>query len=113
VTPPALPPGWTATNGINPDGILWQTSNSGVPTPPADTPPNAAWVNDPAPVSDKYLDLPGIYATESYFVRLTFRHNFSLEASSEDPTLASMAACWNSAGTVDTRFKTFPLGAAS
>ena len=48
VTPPALPPGWTATNGINPDGILWQTSNSGVPTPPADTPPNAAWVNDPA-----------------------------------------------------------------
>jgi hypothetical protein len=87
VTPPALPPGWTATNGINPDGILWQTSNSGVPIPPADTSPNAAWVNDPPVVSDKYLDSPGISATESYFVRLTFRHNFNLEASSEDPNL--------------------------
>src|SRR5262249_49296936 len=80
VTPPALPPGWTATNGINPDGILWQTSNSGVPIPPADTLPNAAWINDPDTVSDKYLDAPGISATESYFVRLTFRHNFNLEA---------------------------------
>ena len=87
VTPPALPPGWTATNGINPDGILWQTSNSGVPTPPNDTPPNAAWVNDPDTVSDKYLDVTGISATESNFVRLTFRHNFNLEASDEDPNL--------------------------
>src|SRR5262245_20464170 len=87
VTPPALPPGWTATNGINPDGILWQTSNSGVPTPTNDTPPNAAWVNDPDTVSDKYLDVTGISATESNFVRLTFRHNFNLEASGEDPNL--------------------------
>src|SRR6266404_8984387 len=60
VTPPALPAGWTAINGINPDGILWQTSNSGLPSPPADSPPNAAWVNDPAAISDKYLDSPPI-----------------------------------------------------
>src|ERR1043166_2729819 len=45
VTPPALPPGWTAANAINPDGVLWQTSNSGLPSPPADTLPNAAWTN--------------------------------------------------------------------
>ncbi len=38
-------------------------------------------------VSDKYLDSLGISATESDFVRLTFRHNFNLEASSEDPNL--------------------------
>ena len=84
---PALPPGWTAINGINPDGILWQTSNSGVPTPPYDTLPQAAWINDPDTVSDKYPDAPGISATESFFVRLTFRQNFNLEASGEDPNL--------------------------
>ncbi|PYI81374.1 MAG: hypothetical protein DMF05_03185 [Verrucomicrobia bacterium] len=58
VTPPALPPGWTAINAINPDGILWQTSNSGDPSPPAHSLPNAAWVNDPDMISDKYLDSP-------------------------------------------------------
>jgi hypothetical protein len=87
VTPPILPAGWTATNAIDPDGILWQTSNSGLPSPPADTSPNSAWVNDPADVSDKYLDSPGVSATGSWFVWLTFRHNFNLEASSEDPNL--------------------------
>ena len=87
VTPPILPAGWMATNAIDPDGILWQTSNSGLPSPPADTSPNSAWVNDPADVSDKYLDAPGVSATESSFVRLTFRHNFNLEASDEDPNL--------------------------
>jgi Beta-propeller repeat len=80
VTPPALPAGWTATNAIDPDGILWQTSNAGPPSPPADSLPNAAWVNDPAVVSDKYLDSPSLYATESHFVWLTFRHNFNLES---------------------------------
>ena len=38
--------------------ILWQSSNSGLPAPPADSLPNAAWVNDPAVVSDKRLDSP-------------------------------------------------------
>lgn len=87
VTPPLLPAGWTAINGIDPDGILWQTSNSGLPSPPYDTAPNAAWVNDPPAVSDKYLDAPAVYATESYYVWMTFRHNFNLEASTEDPNV--------------------------
>src|SRR3981081_3431205 len=43
VTPPALPVGWSS--------ITWVTSNSGVPTPPADSLPNAAFVDDPATIS--------------------------------------------------------------
>lgn len=79
VTPPMLPAGWTATNAIDPDGILWQTSNTGVPSPPADSPPNAAWVNDPPAVSDKYLDVGEFFIFEAYWAQLTFRHNFDLQ----------------------------------
>jgi serine protease AprX len=83
VTPPALPPDWEATNSQGPPP-LWVTSNSGVPMPPADTPPNAAFVDDPAEVSDKRLD-------SLHFIlfgpQLTFRQTFNLEASSEDPNL--------------------------
>ena len=55
VTPPALPPGWLATNAQG-QPPFWVTSNSGVPIPPADTLPNAAFIDDPAVVSDKRLD---------------------------------------------------------
>jgi len=52
--------------------------------PPADTPPNAAFIDDPAEVSDKRLD-------SLHFIlfgpQLTFRQTFNLEASSEDPNL--------------------------
>jgi hypothetical protein len=50
VTPPALPPGWSSTT--------WVTSDSGVPSPPADTLPNAAFVDDPATINDKQLLSP-------------------------------------------------------
>ena len=33
------------------------------------------------------LDAPGVSATESWYVRLTFQHNFNLEASELDPNL--------------------------
>jgi serine protease AprX len=83
VIPPALPPDWEATNSEGPPP-LWVTSNSGVPSPPADTPPNAAFIDDPAVVSDKRLD-------SLHFIlfgpQLTFRQTFNLEASSEDPNL--------------------------
>src|SRR5262245_56541313 len=52
VTPPALPPDWLATNAQGPPPF-WVTSNSGVPMPPADTPPNALFVDDPSVISDK------------------------------------------------------------
>ena len=79
VTPPALPPGWIAGNVIDPDGILWQTSNSGNPSPPADSPPNAAWVNDPAMISDKHLDSPPIAIDFLENAELTFRNNYGLQ----------------------------------
>jgi hypothetical protein len=79
VTPPALPPGWTAENAINPDGVLWQTSNSGLPSPPADTLPNAAWINDPASVSDKRLTSPPVAVPALQNSILTFRHNYAFE----------------------------------
>ena len=81
VTPPALPADWLATNAINPDAIFWQTSASGTPAPPADSLPNAAWVNDPAVVSDKRLDSPIIPVLFATVPQITFRNNYNLEAS--------------------------------
>jgi len=86
VTPPALPPGWVATNAQGPPP-LWVTSNSGVPVPPADTLPNAAFIDDPAVVSDKRLDSLSIPLPPALSLQLTFRHNFNLEASDVDPNL--------------------------
>jgi subtilisin family serine protease len=85
VTPPALPPGWVATNAQGP-APLWVTSNSGVPVPPADTPPNSAFIDDPAVVSDKRLDLPLLLVPPAP-LQLTFRHNFNFEASNINPNL--------------------------
>jgi hypothetical protein len=79
VTPPALPVGWLATNALGPPP-LWVTSNSGVPSPPADTSPNAAFIDDPPEVSDKRLDSLSVSFFEGAGVQLTFRHNFNLEA---------------------------------
>lgn len=86
LTPPALPPDWLATNAQGPPPV-WVTSNSGVPIPPADTPPNAVFIDDPGVVSDKRLDSFPIGFFEGAGVRLTFRHNFNLEASIVDPSL--------------------------
>jgi subtilisin family serine protease len=86
VTPPTLPPDWIATNAQGPPP-LWGTSNSGVPMPPAYSPPNAAFIDDPAVVSDKRLDSPQFSFFESGPARLTFRHNFNFEASDTNPTL--------------------------
>ena len=72
VTPPALPTGWSS--------ITWVTSNSGVPTPPADTPPNAAFVDDPATISDKQLLSPNIpFVADAAFPQVAFRNNFHLQ----------------------------------
>ena len=53
--------------------------------PPADTPPNAAFIDDPAVVSDKRLDSFQFSFFESGPARLTFRQNFNLEASDTNP----------------------------
>jgi hypothetical protein len=86
VTPPALPNDWLATNALGPPP-LWVTSDSGVPMPPADTAPNAVFVDDPGVVSDKRVDSFQFDLFETADTMLTFRHNFDLEASSVDPNL--------------------------
>jgi len=86
VAPPALPEGWLATNALGAPP-LWVTSNNGVPTPPADTSPNAAFIDDPAAVSDKRLDAPSVFFFEGFAPQLAFRQNFNLEASDIDPTI--------------------------
>src|ERR1700739_2252680 len=81
VVPPALPPGWLATNALGPPP-LWVTSNSGVPSPPADSSPNSAFIDDPDVISDKRLDSPNLLPPEPglRWRRLTFRHNFNFDA---------------------------------
>jgi serine protease AprX len=86
VISPALPPDWVATNVQGPPP-LWVTSDSGVPIPPADTLPNAAFVDDPPVVSDKRFDSQEFNIFEAFAGRLTFRQNFNLEASDVDPGL--------------------------
>jgi hypothetical protein len=72
VTPPALPVGWSS--------MTWVTSNSGVPTPPADTLPNAAFVDDPATITDKQLFSPSItLACDQGGVGISFRNNFNFQ----------------------------------
>jgi hypothetical protein len=51
-----------------------------VPSPAADTPPNAAFIDDPDVVSDKRLDSMLFSFFEGCCPLLTFRHNFNLEA---------------------------------
>jgi len=85
VAPPILPPDWLATNALGPPP-LWVTSNSGLPMPPAATPPNAAFVDDPGVVSDKRLDSLH-FPVSGAGVQLTFEHNFNLEASDVDPNV--------------------------
>ena len=72
VTPPALPAGWSSTT--------WVTSNSGVPMPPADTLPNAAFVDDPATISDKQLLSPTIgLICDAGRLQVSFRNNFNFQ----------------------------------
>lgn len=72
VTPPALPLGWSSTT--------WATSNSGVPMPPADTLPNAAFVDDPATVTDKQLLSPNRSTVcDGGAVQVFFRNNFNFQ----------------------------------
>jgi hypothetical protein len=79
--PPALPHGWLATNALGPPP-LWVTSDSGVPMPPADSPPNSAFVDDPDVISDKRLDSTVLLPPEPglQWRRLTFRHDFNFDA---------------------------------
>ena len=73
VTAPALPTGWVAANAAG-AAPLWVTSAT---TP--DTAPNAAFVDDPAAVSDKRLDTPTINV-QTATAQLTFQNSRVLES---------------------------------
>ncbi len=73
VAAPALPANWSASNASGTG--LWVTSAT---TP--DSSPNDAFVDDPATVSDKRLDSAS-FVVPSTTARLTFRHNYNLQAS--------------------------------
>ena len=80
VTAPNLPAGWSAITATDcPNSDPWATSSAGTPAPPADTPPNAAFVTDADCISDERLQSPPISIT-STTAKLTFRHNYSLES---------------------------------
>jgi hypothetical protein len=90
VTPPALPSGWLATQGVNQDGFPpWQTSNSGNPQPPADSPLNSAYSVDPPNLLDNRFDTSTL-TYNSASALLIFRQNYDLEQ--QDATTAYDAA---------------------
>ena len=72
VTVPALPSGWTATNASGP-APLWVTTST-----QKDTLPNAAFINDPAGVSDKRLTTPS-FGVATGSTRLTFRQRIDID----------------------------------
>lgn len=72
VVAPALPAGWVATNAAG-AAPLWVTST----TTPFSA-PNAAFVDDPAAVSDKILETASF--TPAAGARVSFRNNFNLES---------------------------------
>jgi hypothetical protein len=80
VTAPALPAGWTAANASGP-APLWVTSTT---TP--DTAPNAAFVDDPAGISDKQLVSPSVAIT-STTAQVSFRSNYNLESTYDGAVL--------------------------
>jgi uncharacterized repeat protein (TIGR01451 family) len=78
VIPPALPTGWAATQASGGSGLAqWVTSNSGSPTPSAETAPNAAYINDPRTAADRLLDSP-VIPINTGSAQLTFRQNRNL-----------------------------------
>jgi hypothetical protein len=107
LTPPALPTGWLATNALGPPP-LWVTSNSGVPNPPADTPPNAAFIDDPSVLSDKRLDsIPFSFSKYTWCAQLTSGTISISKPPTSIPMSGSTAVSWRSAPTVEIHLKIF------
>ena len=78
VAAPALPAGWTADVGVNVAGApFWQTSNSGTPTPVADSAPNSVFTQDPANTCDNRIYTPTFMYSGP--AQMTCRMNYDLE----------------------------------
>ena len=77
VTPPVLPSGWTTTGSgtaSNPNGTPWVTVTGSV-----DTPPNAAFVPDPADAEDDSLVSP-VIPIISTSAQVSFDQSFTFNA---------------------------------
>jgi hypothetical protein len=75
---PALPPGWTTSQGTVSAFPLWVSSNTGDPLPSASSTPNAIFSTDPNNIIDNRIETPGIIINKSG-TKLSFKHNFNLE----------------------------------
>jgi hypothetical protein len=81
VVAPALPAGWTASQGINlPGAPMWVTSSSGTPAPPSNSAPNALFSTDPANILDNIIETPSVAIT-SPTATVSFKNNYALENS--------------------------------
>ena len=71
---------------------LWQTSNSGTPTPVADSAPNSVFTQDPANTCDNRIYTPTFMYSGP--AQMTCRMNYDLEQNTA--TEAYDAAYWKS-----------------
>lgn len=82
VTPPALPAGWVASQGVNVTGApLWVTSNV---TP--HTAPNDAFSTAPDNILDNRLDT-ALFQADPFGPGITFQHNYNLESGRDGAVL--------------------------
>ncbi|HTG45242.1 MAG TPA: hypothetical protein VK633_11995, partial [Verrucomicrobiae bacterium] len=96
VQPPALPAGWTATQGMNVTGApLWVTS-----TINSDTPPNAAFSTAPDNILDNRLDTPTL-SVGTFDFSLSFSHSYNLEAGFDGAVLEISNASINGGAFTD------------
>jgi hypothetical protein len=73
VSAPAIPSGWAAANASGPAPAWVTAANTAV------SGPNSAFVDDPAVVSDKHFDTPGLSIT-STGAQVIFSNSYNLEA---------------------------------
>ena len=82
VTPPALPPGWVASQGVNVTGApLWVTSNVA-----SHSWPNDAFSTAPNNILDNRLDTP-LFLADPFAVAISFQNNYNLESGRDGAVL--------------------------
>ena len=82
MTPPALPAGWVASQGVNVTGApLWVTSNVA-----SDTAPNDAFSTAPDNILDNRLDTP-LFHADPFGPGITFQNNYNLESGRDGAVL--------------------------
>jgi|GEM_PF-1104211 len=82
LTPPALPGGWVASQGVNVTGApLWVTSNVA-----SHTWPNDAFSTAPDNILDNRLDTP-LFLADPFALEISFQNNYNLESGRDGAVL--------------------------